>query len=1116
MSKYSIGLDLGINNVGWAIYDYDTKMIIDKGVVRFKASDTAKNRRNLRSSRRLNKRKHHRVERIANYLKEIKFHTARSYEPELLLKRIKGLNEQLTEQEITNIIYYFAIHRGRGYVPFDDEKSELEIKALKDDEYPCYYLKEFYDYYDKYRGEADLILMKDNIRELKAILLKQSEFNDKLNIDTINAIIEILSSKRQFWEGPGAPQKNQLSPYGRYRNKEDLEKYEKDNNYHKYLYEMLIGKCDLSIDKFGNKENVVPKCNYYAEEFNFYNDFINMTIISPSMLADLTEEYRHKIDSRTGHFTEDTIEEIKEYILNAKSVSFDKMLKEILNIDISNLQGYRVKKDRKPEFSKFEFYKMFVKKFEEQNIKPDWLYSSDKTHYNKVIYALSVSPNSKAIEDILKDRVSDISFSQTEIEILKNIKLKYNQDFKKNHSLSESILKRALKDMKNSGYQFNYMQIMKKQEYEKEMIEYFQQNYSKNENPPFLINDEYVDEIITNPQVKKTLRKAIKVINKIIEVQGDYPYVIQVESTKEMHSKIEKMKIEEQQKIYEELNNKAKIILQQNGLSITPKHIDNVINWEETNHKCAYCGKDMGINEIINIEFEHILPVSQTMDSTKENIICSCQKCNNEKKNRTPWEYLSSINQYDKFKQKVLNEFKMSQKKKDNLLFEGSIEKYSLKFINRNLRDTAYGTIALIEELNKYNEYLYFKTGYRINIVSSPGQLTHKIRNRIDIEAKDRNYLYHHAVDAMILASLADTNIGEVLIESQNTPKYWLNNKTKDIDTMIKNVELNNFMQIKDFNNNCVNQPIDEKDSLVKRSFEVYRNPIRQFSNANYVKYIKKGNEYYILKQIDNIYDTTIRDLKGTNGKKLFDQLFDKFDKQIELLCEEKDPKLFEKLKNIYYSHKDSKNPFVQECIFANGLEVEKNKFNYLIHGIRKTDKPNSPIVVKLRYIQKVNFPYIKTLKAKRKNLNNEFIETKQQEYTYIGLDSLAQASVRIYYSIDEQKFIFMPIYAICYKNGKIDRNNKYYIELCKKYIENKKVKYMFDIYCGNVLGVYKKDGTYHEFRFSTFNKATNSLECKNDGYVNKKIGSTDKRIIVYTQDILGNKYKKFDTNDKI
>lgn len=78
MKKYTIGLDLGINNVGWAKYDLETKKVIDKGVVRFKESSTAQDRRIIRGSRRLRKRKQHRVERLAIQLSNINFCTSRS------------------------------------------------------------------------------------------------------------------------------------------------------------------------------------------------------------------------------------------------------------------------------------------------------------------------------------------------------------------------------------------------------------------------------------------------------------------------------------------------------------------------------------------------------------------------------------------------------------------------------------------------------------------------------------------------------------------------------------------------------------------------------------------------------------------------------------------------------------------------------------------------------------------------------------------------------------------------------------------------------------------------------------------------------------------------------
>lgn len=86
---------------------------------------------------------------------------------------------------------------------------------------------------------------------------------------------------------------------------------------------MLIGKCELSIGRDGSIDNVAPKCNYYAEEFNFYNDFINMSVKEPSQID---EDYRNKITLK-GKFTEETIEEFKKEILNAKTVSLEKLIK---------------------------------------------------------------------------------------------------------------------------------------------------------------------------------------------------------------------------------------------------------------------------------------------------------------------------------------------------------------------------------------------------------------------------------------------------------------------------------------------------------------------------------------------------------------------------------------------------------------------------------------------------------------------------------------------------------------------------------------------------------------------------------------------------------------------
>lgn len=1111
--KYSIGLDLVVNNVGWAVYDFEKLEIIDKGVVRYKESSNAQDRRGFRASRRLNKRKHHRVERLAEVLHKYNFCTKRSYEPELLDKRLSGLNSQLSEQDIANIIYYFAIHR--GYIPFDDEEQEREVHQFIEGEFPCVYIKEYFEKYNKYRGKCDLIELKDNIRELKAILSKQKDYHNKINDMLINEVIGIIESKREFWEGPGGPREDQLSKYGRYSNLEDLENFRIDPTYHKYLYELLIGKCDMSIDEIGNMDSVAPRYNFFAEEFNFLNDFINIRIKNPYNIG---QKALGKINLNTNKLLPETIEEIKKYILTTKKVTIKKICDDIIYVDEDNIEGFRIDKDGKKEFSKFEMYRYIKDAFEKSNIKPNWMYDDDKQIYNKVIYVLTVSPSVYAIKEMLSDRIKEITFSEQEVELLKSIKKKKNNDLKY-HALSEKLIIKAINDMKHYNCQYNFMQIMKKLEYEKEMNNWFNNNYTKKTKEPFFVEDKYVDEIIANPQVKKTLRKAIKVINAIIKQYNEYPYSIVVESTKEMNGREAKNRIINEQNKYQKLNKEAEEILISNGYSVNSKHIDLVISWLETNKSCAYCNKPISLNDLMKMDIEHILPESKTFDSSFDNITCSCVECNKNKGNRTAIEYLSSINLDDEFKKRVKNEYKeMSGKKKENLLFDGNIDKYSLKFINRNLRDTAYGTIALVEELKKFNKYIQFKSDCSINVISAPGQLTNKIRKNLEM-TKDRGYLYHHAVDAMILASLADTPIGEILIKSQNDNSYWILIKNKKhqhiVWDKIKELHLKNGKQIKEFSDACDNQPEDDKEGLLKRSYEVLRNPLGQFADTQYAKFIKIKDEYYKISYTPNIYDAIIFDKNGKEGKdkKLFDKLFNKNCQTHILLCEEQDKKLYEMLKSIYESHSSVGNPFIQECLYKHGLEIGTKKFNYLIHGLRKNE--NSPIISKLRYIERVTNPYLKSeIKLKKKNKHGEFTNNQMKENTLIGLTSISQVCTKIFYSYTDNKFIFLPINKISFKNGKLDQRDKFYQETYERIIGNKNVKEISDVYCGEWIGAIKKNGEYQEGRFSCYHKTNKYLSCNCNGLSEKelKITSSSEAIIIYTTDILGNRYIRVDT----
>lgn len=68
-----------------------------------------------------------------------------------------------------------------------------------------------------------------------------------------------------------------------------------------------------------------------------------------------------------------------------------------------------------------------------------------------------------------------------------------------------------------------------------------------------------------------------------------------------------------------------------------------------------------------------------------------------------------------------------------------------------------------------------------------------------------------------------------------------------------------------------------------------------------------------------------------------------------------------------------------------------------------------------------------------------------------------SKVSTRIFYSYDDKKFIFLPICAISFVNGKLNKKEKNYQTTYNRLIGNKNVKEIGNIYTGEWVGVYKK-----------------------------------------------------------
>lgn len=1060
--KYIIGLDLGINNVGWSVVNAETNEIKSYGVKKFSISNGASDRRNFRNSRRRLKRKDTRKEDILKILNSINFPNNLTIDTKLIETRCKGLNEKISKQDITNILTYMAVHR--GYIPYGDE--EVSFVDLKE-KYPCEYYRDKFlnSINNKYRAQRETVTSKDNEKEIRKVLKTQQEYYPEITEDVIERIIQTLNRKRKFWEGPGGL--NSLTNFGRFKTEEDVTKYkeQKDINpeYEKYIFEDLIGRCEVDPD-----EKCASTDNFYAEKFNLLNDFINVSFLNIDEINNKEDFYL--TNNKTYKLKESGLNRVFKYCLDKENVTIKGLLKDLFATTVNNMYGYRQKDhdSNKPDMSTMNTYRSIKKIFAKNNANMEIFKLENIDKYNEIINYFMLVPGNVELINMISSMVMPLY--ENDKDALKET-FKSKRKKLRYHALCEKVLKRACNDM--LSLQKNYMQVYKLKDYGKKSREIFIERYEKQNKGKLILNSSFIDDIVASPQVKKTLRQAEKVINEIVKDMKSLPYAIAIESAKEELSGNDKRNMYiSMNKKNKELHDKAEKTLKSLGYDInqiTKKKITKIMLYEEFNGLCPYCNKSININYLINgsDEIEHILPRSDSFNDSLDNRTISCADCNSKKGNRTPLQYLNGSDK-ESFINRIKSNKNISELKKENFLFYGDLTKYKTRFFNRNLRDTAYATKELVRQINIFNNYLEFKNnGKKILTMSTPGQLTHDIRERYNLE-KDRDAgerPFHHAVDASILALLPTTSIGKKIMKFQNDANFFIQDNSKKImqdigielkyyNTKDDKIEYDDY--IKDL------KEISDTNPKFMYSPEVNKDPNKKLFNANLYKVIKKEDKYYKIEQINDIYDYKV-DLN------LLEKLFDD-SKNETLLCQSQHKEFYNKLKKIYEIYKDSGiSPFEAYQREINSLSKE-DEFDYITHGIRMSE--NGPVVKKLRYYTPINEPYL----VNKKTIN-------KKDTTYLAYDSLAQAGIEVYYNIDKNCFVFVPIPCTCYnfKTGKVNKENNEYIKYYQKNIGTYNVQYKTTLYNGNTIEINKKDGSIIKGEVSYYHKTLDKIVLKSE-----------------------------------
>lgn len=862
------------------------------------------------------------------------------------------------------------------------------------------------------RGIDNNFKTLDYEKEARKILTTQAEYNRNITEDFIEKYIEILTKRRNYYEGPG---------------KESIYSWKNEEEW----MNKLVGNCTYFPEELRMVKN-----SFTAEKFNLLNDLNNLTIKRE-------ENPKLSKEEKIG---------IIEIFKQQKSVSLKKIA-IFLSVKENDITGYRIDKNEKAIFTPLESYIEINKYFSCNDgeildeISKIATYYQEKTSRKK--YLLEIFKNNK------------IEISNENLEKLSELK------YTGTHSLSKKAMSLIMEELLETSK--NQMELFA----EKGLVPY-KMNFKGKKRIP----KEYLDKWILSPVVKRSMGQAINIINKILEIYGT-PEEIVIELARDKNSDEEKLRISKNQRKNEEENKKIREILGQQKLD--KKYFQLLKYWNMQDGICMYSGEKISISDLINnplaYEIDHIIPRSVSFDDSQDNKVLVKRIENQNKGQRSPYEYFSSgISQrvYSDFKAQVLDMYKnkqISMKKRDNLLFENEVTKYTNTFIARNLVDTRYSTRELSNLLKRF----FIDNGKQVKIKAIKGSFTNQVRKQWGLtKMRDISHV-HHAQDALIiLISEKILNKLKWIREYGKEDKIMMHIGTGEILTDSQFKELFNYKfgkEIENYTGYKFSHFVDKKPNRQLMNETIY-------STRKYIEINSKGKEEekeYVIGKISGIYD---------KDSKVCSKFFEKEEKYSDLLMYRNDYKTFEKFLKVYEAYKN---------------ETEKKKVNpfYLYH------EEHGKYITK--YSKKDNGPVVMELKYKSNELGNHLDITHKYKNSKkrVIMDTIPTYRMDVYFDGKVYKFISVRYLML------LDRGNfyeidtkKYSVEKEKKGIDSK-FEFKFSIFSGDILEIENKKGIIEKLKFKGVNDdKTNKIETD---YISKSFGNYIENIRLLEKELKNN-----------
>jgi len=277
---------------------------------------------------------------------------------------------------------------------------------------------------------------------------------------------------------------------------------------------------------------------------------------------------------------------------------------------------------------------------------------------------------------------------------------------------------------------------------------------------------------IRNPVVFRSLNQARKVLNALVEQYGA-PVAVHVELARDLSRSYEDRKdVERGQKEFQvEKQAAVDYFVEQIGRHPKRDELLKLRLYREQDGQCAYSRQPLAPDGDIRTIFEsgstqidHILPYSRSFDDSLNNKVLVRSVENQNKGNRTPFEYLGGASESEAWRafEAWVRGHKIFRKaKRDRLLRENFGGEESTEFKERNLSDTRYVTKLFADRVRHRLAFAPDEDGTlrkpENRVLCPAGGFTAFLRARWGLVKNRGASDLHHALDACVIAAASRT-----------------------------------------------------------------------------------------------------------------------------------------------------------------------------------------------------------------------------------------------------------------------------------------------------------------------------------------------------------------------